>query len=64
MVEMPPTLVPFFWTAVCVPGVAGFGLGLTLLLRSQRPFVSRVIWMSTAFLVASSTAWILIFGQH
>ena len=66
MVEMPPTLVPFFWTAVGVSGVAGFGLmlGLTLLLRSQRPFVLRIIWISTAFLVASSAAWILIFGQH
>jgi len=39
-------------------------VGLTLLLRSQRQFVLNIIWVSTALLVASSAAWILIFAQH
>ena len=66
MVEMSPSLVPLFWAAVSVSGLAGLGLmlGLTLLLGSQRPLVLRVIWISSAFLVASSAAWILIFVQH
>jgi hypothetical protein len=66
MDELPPALAPLFWTAVSVSRLAGFGLlaGLTLLLRSQRPFVLRIIWVSTALLVASSAAWILIFARH
>jgi hypothetical protein len=66
MDELPSALAPLFWTAVSVSGLAGLGLlaGLTLLLRSQRSFVLRIIWISAALLVASSAAWILIFAQH
>jgi hypothetical protein len=66
VVEISPKLIPVFWTAAGLSGLAGLGLvaGLTLLLRSQRPFVLRVIWISTAMFVASSVAWILILMQH
>ncbi len=66
MDELPSALAPLFWTAAGVSALTGFGLllGLTLLLRSQRQFVLRIIWISAALLVASSAAWILIFAQH
>ncbi|HEY0550499.1 MAG TPA: hypothetical protein VGF13_12925 [Verrucomicrobiae bacterium] len=66
MDELPSALAPLFWTAVALSGLAGFGLlvGLTLLLRSQRSFVLRIIWISAALFVASAAAWILIFAQH
>ena len=66
MTEIPVKLLPVFWIAISLSGVAGFSLivGLTLLLGSQRPHVLRLVWISAAVLLAAVTAWVLILAHH
>lgn len=56
--DIPDNLLPLFWGACGLAGVSLIGLliGLTLLLGAQRPHTMRVVWISSATLIASIIA--------
>jgi hypothetical protein len=61
--EISQPLLPLFWSALVVAGLAAVVLVvcLTFLVGAQRPVVLRLVWISGALLVAAASALVVIF---
>jgi len=60
--KISPTLLPVFWCAIGVMGVAALVMAVSLnrLLGIQRPALLRVVWISGSVLVAAAAALVII----
>ena len=60
--ELPPHLVPVFWSAVVILGVSVLVLAacLNMLADGHRPRALRVVWITGALIVASGLTLIIL----